>query len=131
MIQPRRYTNNKYLYRSHRYKRRIEDSGDPALLHSSGYAKHELLFGARITAARYVSRPFLRVYRGAADGERVCEHILSNLSREPCMFGTAEQVVMEGERPGEGKLSGRVTFIRDDPGRQMIGSFRPLTADDW
>lgn len=47
------------------------------------------------------------------------------------MFGTVEEVVMEGEAPGKGQLSGKVPFIRDDPGRQMIGSFRPLTADDW
>ncbi|ROV91315.1 hypothetical protein VSDG_07762 [Cytospora chrysosperma] len=28
-------------------------------------------------------------------------------------------------------VSGKVSFIRDDPGRQLIGSFNPLTSDDW
>ena len=26
---------------------------------------------------------------------------------------------------------GRLTFLKDDPGRQTIGSFHPLTDDDW
>lgn len=28
-------------------------------------------------------------------------------------------------------VSGDVSFLKDDPGRQAIGSFNPLTADDW
>lgn len=28
-------------------------------------------------------------------------------------------------------ISGRITFLTDDPGRQEIGSFNPLTDDDW
>lgn len=28
-------------------------------------------------------------------------------------------------------VSGGITFIKDDPGRQTIGSFNPLTDDDW
>ncbi|KUI66211.1 hypothetical protein VM1G_01603 [Cytospora mali] len=28
-------------------------------------------------------------------------------------------------------VSGKVSFIKDDPGRQQIGSFNPLTSDDW
>lgn len=28
-------------------------------------------------------------------------------------------------------VSGTISFIRDDPGRQQIGSFNPLTDDDW
>lgn len=28
-------------------------------------------------------------------------------------------------------VSGKVSFIKDDPGRQEIGSFHPLTNDDW
>ena len=47
------------------------------------------------------------------------------------MFGTIDEVTVKGEAPGAGKLAGKVTFIKDDPGRQMIGSFHPLTADDW
>ncbi|KAJ9641385.1 hypothetical protein H2199_005355 [Coniosporium tulheliwenetii] len=28
-------------------------------------------------------------------------------------------------------VSGNVSFIKDDPGRQAIGSFNPITDDDW
>ena len=28
-------------------------------------------------------------------------------------------------------ISGDVTFIKDDPGRQNIGSFNPITETDW
>ena len=69
---------------------------------------------------------------GVANGwDRVREHILKNPKREPCMFGTVEEVTLKGEAPGKGKMSGPVTFLKDDPGRQMIGSFHPLSADDW
>ena len=53
-LRRRRYLSRVDRYRTHRYKRRIEDSGDPGLLHASGYARHELLFGVRCTAATYV-----------------------------------------------------------------------------
>src|SRR5437870_2107965 len=28
-------------------------------------------------------------------------------------------------------IRGKIEFIKDDPGRQTIGSFHPLTDDDW
>ncbi|SPO07204.1 uncharacterized protein DNG_09898 [Cephalotrichum gorgonifer] len=99
-------------YRTHRYKRRITDVADLGLVHASGYATHELLFGARCTAAK------------------VRDHVMENPNREPCMFGTLDEVI-KGDTSGEGKVSGKVTFMSHDPGRQMIGSFHPLTDDDW
>ena len=56
MAEGKRRQNNLptgHRYRTHRYKRRIDDSGDPGLLHSSGYARHEILFGVNCTAVRY------------------------------------------------------------------------------
>lgn len=50
-------------------------------------------------------------------------------SQEPHLFGTASEVVHSGAR--KGALVGPVSFLKDDPGRQMIGSFYPLTEDDW
>ncbi|KAK2065301.1 ankyrin [Colletotrichum caudatum] len=35
------------------------------------------------------------------------------------------------EKEGEIYISGKVAFLIDDPGRQQIGSFNPLTEDDW
>lgn len=28
-------------------------------------------------------------------------------------------------------ISGHITFIKDNPGRQEIGSFNPITETDW
>ncbi|KAJ5106901.1 hypothetical protein N7456_003576 [Penicillium angulare] len=70
-----------------------------------------------------------------------------NLHRHPAFFGDAEHVI--GDCCGccpvpttdeeievaaeEGKIyiSGDLTFIKDDPGRQEIGSFNPITETDW
>ncbi|EMC98915.1 hypothetical protein BAUCODRAFT_65248 [Baudoinia panamericana UAMH 10762] len=70
-----------------------------------------------------------------------------NLHRHPAFFGSAEYaihdccgqcpkpVTVEEEELAEEEdkiyVSGDVRFIKDDPGRQAIGSFNPLTADDW
>ncbi len=40
-----------------------------------------------------------------------------------------ERVVAEEER--KIYISGDITFMKDDPGRQTIGSFNPLNDDDW
>lgn len=69
------------------------------------------------------------------------------LHRHPAFFGEAEhamsdccgycpQPVTEEERKVEEEerkiyISGNVSFIKDDPGRQEIGSFNPITETDW
>ncbi|KAK3702220.1 hypothetical protein LTR37_015052 [Vermiconidia calcicola] len=70
-----------------------------------------------------------------------------NLHRHPAFFGTVEDVIgdccgycpepttVEEEEVAEEEskifVSGSVQFMKDDPGRQAIGSFHPITADDW
>ncbi|KAJ4286829.1 hypothetical protein N0V90_013081 [Kalmusia sp. IMI 367209] len=70
-----------------------------------------------------------------------------NLHRHPAFFGYAEDIINDccGFCPGpvtpeehdvaeeEAKIyvSGTISFIKDDPGRQAIGSFNPITDDDW
>ncbi|KAK6436527.1 hypothetical protein LTR95_007279 [Oleoguttula sp. CCFEE 5521] len=70
-----------------------------------------------------------------------------NLHRHPAFFGQFEEVMkdccgfcpvpstMEEEEVAaeEGKvyISGDITFITDDPGRQTIGSFNPISSDDY
>jgi hypothetical protein len=41
--------------------------------------------------------------------------------------------IPEGVDPEElaGFVRGPISFIEDDPGRQMIGSFHPLDDDEW
>lgn len=70
-----------------------------------------------------------------------------NLHRHPAFFGDAEDIIYDccgycptPETPEEEEVaeeeskiyvSGKISFIKDDPGRQTIGSFNPLTDDDW
>jgi hypothetical protein len=71
----------------------------------------------------------------------------TGLHRHPAFFGNANDVLVDccGYCPEPSTLeeqeiakeeakiyvSGDLTFIKDDPGRQSIGSFNPLTDDDW
>ncbi|TVY75886.1 Uncharacterized protein LSUE1_G007435 [Lachnellula suecica] len=69
------------------------------------------------------------------------------LHRHPCFFGTAEEVMEDccgycpvpktdeeievAEEESKTYVSGPLKFIMDDPGRQEIGSFNPITDDEW
>jgi ankyrin repeat protein len=69
------------------------------------------------------------------------------LHRHPAFFGNADDVIgdccgycpepatpedMEiAEEESKTYVSGDLSFIKDNPGRQAIGSFHPLTDDDW
>lgn len=71
----------------------------------------------------------------------------AELHRHPAFFGSIDDVIHDccGFCPKattdvdlaalkeEGKvyISGDVTFLKDDPGRQAIGSFNPITNEDW
>ncbi|KAF4634032.1 hypothetical protein G7Y89_g4076 [Cudoniella acicularis] len=69
------------------------------------------------------------------------------LHRHPCFFGTAEEVLEDccgfcpvpktdeeieiAEEESKTNVSGALKFLKDDPGRQEIGSFNPITDDEW
>jgi hypothetical protein len=69
------------------------------------------------------------------------------LHRHPCFFGTAEEVLQDccgycpvpktaeeietAEEEKKTNVSGTIQFLKDDPGRQEIGSFNPITDDEW
>ncbi|KAI3331654.1 ankyrin repeat protein [Xylariaceae sp. AK1471] len=69
------------------------------------------------------------------------------LHRHPAFFGRVEDVIGDccgtcpkpqtpeeietATKESEIYVSGNVSFRIDDPGRQQIGSFNPLTEDDW
>ena len=71
----------------------------------------------------------------------------TNLHRHPAFFGSMGDVIGDccgycpkpasdddediAKEESKTYVSGDLTFIKDDPGRQAIGSFRPLTDDDW
>ncbi|KAF4472702.1 ankyrin repeat [Fusarium albosuccineum] len=69
------------------------------------------------------------------------------LHRHPAFFGRVEDVIEDccgccpdavtpeekevAEKEAEIYIKGKVAFLIDDPGRQQIGSFNPLTEQDW
>lgn len=69
------------------------------------------------------------------------------LHRHPCFFGTAEEVLQDccgycpepktdeeiqiAEEESKTMVSGPLKFIISNPGAQMIGSFNPITDDEW
>lgn len=70
-----------------------------------------------------------------------------HLHRHPCFFGTAAEVLEDccgycpapktdeehevAEEESKTYISGKLKFLVDDPGRQEIGSFNPITDDEW
>lgn len=70
-----------------------------------------------------------------------------NLHRHPAFFGDARDVMHDccgycpqpstpeeekvAEEEGKTYVSGSISFIKDNPGRQAIGSFNPITETDW
>ncbi|KAK4230646.1 Ankycorbin [Podospora fimiseda] len=69
------------------------------------------------------------------------------LHRHPAFFGRVDDVIQDccgtcpvpktdeektiAEEEAKIYVSGKISFLKDDPGRQSIGSFNPLTDDDW
>ncbi|EFR02422.1 ankyrin repeat protein [Nannizzia gypsea CBS 118893] len=69
------------------------------------------------------------------------------LHRHPVFFGDVEDIIHDccgscpkpttpeeeevWEKESKNYISGEVSFIKDDPGRQAIGSFNPITETDW
>lgn len=70
-----------------------------------------------------------------------------NLHRHPAFFGTMEECLEDccqfcpepqdeeakalQKTEDETYIRGRVQFIQDDPGRQSVGSFKPIDEGDW
>ncbi|KAI9736997.1 MAG: hypothetical protein M1834_000586 [Cirrosporium novae-zelandiae] len=112
----------------------------------SNYHTFSIPYGPRFTAKRierllYTKDLLLNAEWNKPDDREV------HLHRHPAFFGFVEDVIHDccGDCPNpvtdeekeaaeeESKtfISGEIQFIKDDPGRQAIGSFHPITADDW
>ncbi|RKP04376.1 ankyrin repeat-containing domain protein, partial [Thamnocephalis sphaerospora] len=115
---------------------------------NNDYETVHLPYGEKWTAARIVKQLFTKdmvlnsPWYSKNRGHDIKFH------RHPCFFGTMADVMAdccghcpdvsklpEDERPSteesELYIQGDVSFIKDDPGRQAIGSFHPITSDDW
>ncbi|KAF7948486.1 uncharacterized protein EAE97_003897 [Botrytis byssoidea] len=105
-------------YYIHRNFKRVDGVRDPALVtknhfHSSGYTSIEIPHSVSFTADKV--RKFVKKH-----------------AKEPFTYGTLNELLCQrstGWRSGE--ISPTLKFIKEDCGRQMIGSFYPSTADDW
>lgn len=70
-----------------------------------------------------------------------------NLHRHPAFFGTVDDIIVDccgycpepitdeekkvAEEEAKVFISGNISFTKDNPGRQEIGSFNPITETDW
>lgn len=111
----------------------------------SSYIRFTIPYGERFPAAK-INR-LLYAKDLLLNSEWNNEDREVNLHRHPCFFGSAEEVIEDccghfpkpqtdeelevGAEEAKTYISGRITFLKDDPGRQEIGSFNPLTDDDW
>jgi hypothetical protein len=96
---------------------------------------------ARINRLLYAKDLLLNAEWNKPDNREV------HLHRHPCFIGTAEEVLQDccgycpvpksdeeidvAEEEAKVYISGPLKFITDDPGRQEIGSFNPITDDEW
>jgi ankyrin repeat protein len=71
----------------------------------------------------------------------------TSLHRHPAFFGSVNDIIHDccgfcpepktdedlvaAEEESKIFISGDISFLKDDPGRQEIGSFHPITDDDW
>ncbi|KAI1799006.1 hypothetical protein F4811DRAFT_568851 [Daldinia bambusicola] len=109
-------------WKKNRNLRKLDDSRGPNMVVESfsGYTNHVLPYGMQLTANSVRSA-------------------VTNYAETPYMFGTIQEVTdptnknckWKLKKNRRIKLTKKVTFIKLDPGRQMIGSFYPRTADDW
>lgn len=112
----------------------------------SNYNTFTIPYGPRFNAKKieklcYTRDLLLNAQWNQPDDRKVYLH------RHPAFFGRFEDVAEDccgfcpkpetdaekeiAEDEAKTFVSGRISFLKDDPGRQQIGSFNPLTDDDW
>lgn len=112
----------------------------------SNYHTMVVPYGKRFTASKIERVLYTKDLLLNSEWNRPKEREV-DLHRHPCFFGTAQDVLGDccgfcpvpktdeeieiAEEESKTYISGSLTFIKDDPGRQEIGSFNPITTDDW
>ncbi|GLA25220.1 retrotransposon-like protein 1 [Aspergillus niger] len=101
-------------YLTSRALKKLGDAQDPEFTGPTVYTRLEIPYTKRFTADRV--RQF------------VARH-----SSIPFLFGTLNEILKGSgsAKPEEKELPGRLGFMKDNPGRQMIGSFYPLDEQGW
>ncbi|KAH6660295.1 ankyrin repeat-containing domain protein [Truncatella angustata] len=112
----------------------------------SNYHTFTVPYGARFNAKKIEKLCYTRDLLLNAEWNQPKEREVY-LHRHPAFFGRVQDVIQDccgtcpkpatpdeveiSEKESEIYVSGNVSFRIDDPGRQQIGSFNPLTDDDW
>ncbi|OAL28853.1 hypothetical protein AYO20_09333 [Fonsecaea nubica] len=112
----------------------------------SNYHTVTIPYGPRYTAKRIEKLLFTKDLLLNAEWNKPKDRE-TKLHRHPAFFGSVNDVLHDCcgycpepttdadfaalEEEGKIYISGDVTFLKDDPGRQAIGSFNPITDTDW
>lgn len=112
----------------------------------SNYHTFTVPYGQHFNAKRIEKLCYTRDLLLNAEWNQAAERTVY-LHRHPAFFGRVEDVIEDccgscpkpvtdeeieiDEKEAEIYIKGKVTFLIDDPGRQQIGSFNPLTEQDW
>jgi hypothetical protein len=112
----------------------------------SNYHTFKIPYGKRYSARKIEKLLFTKDLLLNAEWNKSPEREV-NLHRHPAFFGTVEYVihdccgycpppVTKDERATleeESKIfvSGEISFLKDNPGRQEIGSFHPINEGEW
>lgn len=150
MGRPRRNTANRRVKDTRDIKTRVTDEvAEWDFEDVSGYQKFSIPYGADYNAKRIEKLFFKKDLLLNAEWNPMNQppNRTVGLHRHPVFFGNVEDVVVDccGFCPAplneeekkvfeeEDKIyvSGPITFLSDDPGRQEIGSFYPLSAEDY
>lgn len=118
-------------------KKRLEYSNEKA----SDYSTVFLPWGPSWTAKRI--RKLMMTKDIVLNSDWSASFTARGYHTHPCFIGTLEEVIQDccGHCPPvpasvdreslECFVSGPLSFLVDDPGRQTIGSFHPITTGDW
>ncbi|VUC32512.1 unnamed protein product [Clonostachys rosea] len=114
---------------------------------ASSYTTFTVPYGKKYNAKRIEKLCYSRDLLLNAEWNQKDDHRKVYLHRHPAFFGRVKDVVEDccgscpkpttdeeievAEKESKRYVSGKMDFIVDDPGRQEIGSFNPLTEQDW
>lgn len=112
----------------------------------SNYHTFTVPYGPKYNAKRIEKLLFTKDLLLNAEWNRPKDREI-NLHRHPAFFGSVNDVIRDccgfcpqpvtdedsaaAEEESKIFISGDISFLKDDPGRQEIGSFHPITDDDW
>jgi ankyrin repeat protein len=112
----------------------------------SNYHTFTVPYGPRYTAKKIEKLLFTKDLLLNAEWNKPKDRE-TNLHRHPAFFGTVNDVIQDccgfcpdpvtdedlkaADKESKVFISGNISFLKDDPARQEIGSFHPITDDDW